>query len=55
MTDFFNGTSALGGFAGASVSQVISTGMARSVYSNEAGWDSSPMIHASSQTNNKKR
>lgn len=49
-TNAFTGTSALGGFAGASVSQVISTGMARSVYSNEAGWGSSPMIHASSQT-----
>lgn len=36
-TNAFTGTSALGGFAGASVSQVISTGMARSVYSNEAG------------------
>ena len=46
----FPGSAALGGFAGASVSKVISTGMARSVYSNEAGWGSSPMIHASSQT-----
>lgn len=46
----FTGSAALGGFAGASVSKVISTGMARSVYSNEAGWGSSPMIHASSQT-----
>lgn len=46
----FTGSAALGGFAGATVAQVISTGMARSVYSNEAGWGSSPMIHASSQT-----
>ena len=30
--------------------RVISTGMARSVYSNEAGWGSSPMVHASSKT-----
>ncbi len=49
-SDAFTGTAALGGFAGAGVSKVISTGMARSVYSNEAGWGTSPMIHASSQT-----
>lgn len=46
----FTGSAAVGGFAGATVSQVISTGMARSVYSNEAGWGSSPMVHASSKT-----
>jgi len=39
----FNGTAALGGFAGAAFAQV---GMARAVYSNEAGWGSSPMTHA---------
>ena len=46
----FTGSAALGGFAGASVSKAISTGMARSVYSNEAGWGTSPMVHASSKT-----
>ena len=46
----FNGTAALGGFAGATVAKVVQTGLARSVYSNEAGWGSSPMIHATATT-----
>lgn len=46
----FTGSAALGGFAGVSVAKAISTGMARSVYSNEAGWGTSPMVHASSKT-----
>lgn len=46
----FSGSAAVGGFVGAAVSKVISTGMARSVYSNEAGWGTSPMVHASSKT-----
>lgn len=46
----FTGTAAIGGFAGATVSAIIRTGMARSVYSNEAGWGTSPMIHASAET-----
>lgn len=45
----FNGTAALGGFMGASVSLAIRTGMARSVFSNEAGWGSAPMIHATAK------
>lgn len=49
-TDAFTGTSAIGGFAGATVSAIIRTGMSRSVYSNEAGWGTSPMIHASAET-----
>lgn len=43
----FTGTAAVGGFAGAAFSHAIKTGMARSVFSNEAGWGSAPMIHAS--------
>ena len=46
----FTGTAAARGFAGAAFSQVMRIGMARSVFSNEAGWGSSPMIHASAQT-----
>ena len=46
----FSGTAALGGFVGASFSQAIKIGMARSVFSNEAGWGTSPMIYASSKT-----
>lgn len=49
-TDAFTGTAAIGGFAGAAVSGIIQTGMARSVYSNEAGWGTSPMIHSSADT-----
>jgi AGCS family alanine or glycine:cation symporter len=45
----FTGTAAVGGFAGAAFSQAIKNGMARSVYSNEAGWGTAPMIHASAK------
>lgn len=46
----FTGTAAIGGFAGAGMAQVIRMGVARSVYSNEAGWGTSPMIHSTSKT-----
>ncbi len=46
----FNGTAAAGGFAGAAFIVVMRTGIARSVFSNEAGWGTSPMIHASAKT-----
>lgn len=46
----FTGTAAIGGFAGAAVSKIVQTGMARAVYSNEAGWGTSPMIHSSADT-----
>ncbi len=45
----FTGTAATGGFVGATFSQAIKLGMARSVFSNEAGWGSAPMIHASAK------
>lgn len=45
----FTGTAAFGGFIGASFSQAIKLGMSRSVFSNEAGWGSAPMIHASAK------
>jgi len=47
----FTGTAAVGGFAGAAFMQIIKIGMSRAVYSNKAGWGSSPMIHASAKTN----
>ena len=50
VTNAFTGTAAIGGFAGCAVSEIIRVGMARSVYSNEAGWGTSPMIHASAKT-----
>lgn len=46
----FTGHAAVGGFAGSVVSGMIRTGMARSVYSNEAGWGTSPMVHSSANT-----
>jgi AGCS family alanine or glycine:cation symporter len=46
----FNGTAAVGGFAGAAFARAVKVGMSRSVYSNEAGWGTSPMIHASAVT-----
>lgn len=48
--DAFTGTAAIGGFAGCAVSQMVRVGMARSVYSNEAGWGTSPMVHSSART-----
>ena len=47
----FTGSAAVGGFVGAAFTQVIKIGMSRAVFSNEAGWGSSPMIHASAKTN----
>lgn len=47
----FTGTAALGGFAGAGFSLAIKSGMSRSVFSNEAGWGTAPMIHASAKVN----
>jgi len=45
-TNAFTGTAATGGFAGAAVAIVIQQGLKRALYSNEAGWGSSPMVHA---------
>ena len=47
----FNSTSAIGGFTGASVLFTIRMGVARGLFSNEAGLGSSPMIYAASKTN----
>lgn len=44
-----SGSAAVGGFAGATVAQALQMGMARSVYSNEAGWGTSPMVHATAR------
>lgn len=46
----FSGTAAVGGFTGVAVASVIQMGISRSVYSNEAGWGTSPMIHSTSKT-----
>ena len=46
----FTAQAAVGGFLGAGVATAMRLGFARSVYSNEAGWGTSPMIHASAKT-----
>jgi alanine or glycine:cation symporter, AGCS family len=46
----FTGHAAAGGFAGASVTAAIRYGIARGLFSNEAGLGSAPMVHASAVT-----
>lgn len=48
--DAFTGTAAIGGFAGATFAMAIQKGLARAVFSNEAGWGTSPMIHSTART-----
>ncbi len=45
----FTPAAAVGGFGGASLILAIRTGIARSLYSNEAGWGTSPMAHATAK------
>ena len=47
----FNPTAAVGGFAGAAVLAAIRFGVARGVFSNEAGLGSAPIAHAAAKTN----
>lgn len=48
----FNPIAAAGGFAGAAVMAAIRFGVARGVFSNEAGLGSAPIAHAAAQTKN---
>ncbi len=48
----FTPTAASGGFAGAAVMVAIQMGVARGIFSNEAGLGSAPIAHASAKTNN---
>lgn len=48
----FTPISATGGFAGATVWAAIRFGVARGVFSNEAGLGSAPIAHAAAKTNN---
>ena len=50
-TNAFTGTAAEGGFAGAAVWMAIRFGVARGIFSNEAGLGSAPIAHAAAQTN----
>ncbi len=46
----FNGSAAAGGFAGAGIMIAIQMGVARGIFSNEAGLGSAPIAHAAAQT-----
>ncbi len=46
----FTGTAAQGGFAGAGIMLAIQFGVARGIFSNEAGIGSAPIAHAAAQT-----
>jgi AGCS family alanine or glycine:cation symporter len=46
----FTGSAALGGFAGATVWAAIRFGVARGIFSNEAGLGSAPIAHAAART-----
>lgn len=50
-----SGQAAVGGFAGATVAQAVRYGLARGVFSNEAGLGSTPMAHATAKTPNSVR
>ena len=52
VTSAFTTTAATGGFAGATVWMALRYGVARGVFSNEAGLGSSPIAHAAAKTNN---
>ncbi len=46
----FTTQAAAGGFLGVTIAQAMRFGFARSVFSNEASWGTSPMIHATAET-----
>jgi AGCS family alanine or glycine:cation symporter len=45
----FTGTAAVGGFAGSTVMLAMTKGIARGVFSNEAGLGSAPIVHAAAR------
>jgi AGCS family alanine or glycine:cation symporter len=51
----FTGTAASGGFAGASVWAAMQFGVARGIFSNEAGLGSAPIAHAAAKTDSSVR
>jgi AGCS family alanine or glycine:cation symporter len=46
----FSGTAATGGFAGSTLMMALRAGVARGLFSNEAGLGSAPMVHAAART-----
>jgi AGCS family alanine or glycine:cation symporter len=49
-TSAFSGSAAAGGFAGATIMMALRFGVARGLFSNEAGLGSAPMVHAAANT-----
>ncbi|MGM0564391.1 MAG: alanine/glycine:cation symporter family protein [Pseudomonadota bacterium] len=50
VSDAFTGTAAAGGFVGSSIMLALQMGVARGIFSNEAGLGSAPIAHAAAQT-----
>ena len=50
LSSAFTGTAATGGFAGSTVALALRHGVARGLFSNEAGLGSAPMVHAAAAT-----
>ena len=50
MDGAFTGTAATGGFAGSTMALALRYGIARGLFSNEAGLGSAPIVHAAAQT-----
>jgi alanine or glycine:cation symporter, AGCS family len=48
----FTPTAAIGGFAGATLKEIIQAGVARGLFSNESGLGSAPIVAAAAQTKN---
>ena len=55
VTSAFTGTAAAGGFAGASIWAALQFGVARGIFSNEAGLGSAPIAHAAAKTDSSVR
>jgi AGCS family alanine or glycine:cation symporter len=55
VTSAFSGTAAAGGFAGASIWAALQFGVARGIFSNEAGLGSAPIAHAAAKTDSSVR
>ncbi len=53
--DAFTGTAAAGGFAGSTMLYAVRIGVARGVFTNEAGLGSAPIAHASANTDHPAR
>ncbi|WP_242467705.1 alanine/glycine:cation symporter family protein [Thiocapsa imhoffii] len=51
VTEAFTPTAGVGGFAGASIMLAIQMGVARGIFSNEAGLGSAPIAHAAASSN----